>query len=487
MTGRRVFLIGTGPLPMHDPKEMGFPSLRVRQFLLPMLAAGHDVTVALLTSREADLGARVPDVPPGVPVEQAAQTSAGERAFRYVVVRPDEPGRFLTLRDLRGTLHPDVTVTAGPFLPMAAGARAAGDEPLWIDVPGDPMSEAQARAHRAGSPDPIHRYREMLGWALARGDRFSAVSAAQRGALVGALGLAGRLTADAIGHPLVHVIPNSVDGLDALDPPDDRLPPGFPDLPQGAFVVLFCGGYNTWLDGDTMLDGLSRAMDRDPSVHFVSTGGTLRGHDEASYHRFVGRASSTPHARRFHFLGWIPAGTLPAVFARSHLALFVDLQCYEAEFGSRTRVLEALHRGLPVAATDSCDLTHDLVGSRMFFPLPTGHPQAVADLLVRLSGQRAPGARPEGPAGGPAWEEIRARYSLETTVAPLLEWLEAPRRSPGGVAIDFLEDYWQELARLQDRLEEVWNSPTWRYLGRVHGLLSRVLGRRDPGQAPPRS
>ena len=29
----------------------------------------------------------------------------------------------------------------------------------------------------------------------------------------------------------------------------------------------------------------------------------------------------------------------------------------------------------------------------------------------------------------------------------------------------------------QDRLEEVWNSPTWRYLGRVHRLFSRRKSR----------
>jgi glycosyltransferase involved in cell wall biosynthesis len=479
VTGKRVFLIGTGPLPMHNPRVMGFPSLRVRQFLLPLLAAGHDVTVALLTTREDEEGTQGPKGVPGQPIELVAETPAGERAFRYVVVRPDEPGRFLMLRDLRGAIQPDVTVTAGPFLPMAAGARAAGDEPLWIDIPGDPMSEAQARAYRAGSTDPVHRYREMLGWALARGDRFSVISKAQRGLLIGALGVAGRLTADAIGHRWVHVMPGSVEELRVPGQSDDALPVGFPDLPDDAFVVLFCGGYNTWLDGDTMLDGLLRAMDRDPRIRFLSTGGTLRGHDEASYHRFVERAGGSPHAGRFHFLGWVPTETLPAIHNHSDLALFVDLDCYEAEFGARTRVLEALERGVPVAATDSCDVTHELAASSMFHPLPTAHPQAVADLLVHLCEQKASGEA-GGHRQGPSWEQFRERYSMEATVAPLLEWLEAPQRSPGGVAIDFLEDYWQELARLQDRLEEVWNSPTWRYLGRAHRLISRLLRRNDP-------
>jgi len=475
----RVFLIGTGPLPMHNPREMGFPALRTRQFLLPILAAGHEVMLATLTPREGGDGASAPSLAPGQVTDIQVETEAGTKSARFVVVRPDEPGRFLMLRDLRGEFGPDVTVTAGPFLPMAAGARAAGEEPLWIDVPGDPMSEAQARSYRAGSPDPIHRYREMLGWALARGDRFSVISGAQRGPLIGALGLAGRMTAQAIGHEWVHVLPGSVEGLmsrsDARGAP---LPPSFPDLPKDAFVVLFCGGYNTWLDGDTMLDGLLRAMDKDPTIHFVSTGGALRGHEESSYHRFVQRANSSPHARRFGFLGWVLGETLPAIFARSNLCLFVDLQCYEAEFGARTRVLEALERGVPVAATDSCDLTHELAESSLFHPLPTAHPQAVADLLLRLSARHAGGEALAEEANTLPWEDLRRRYSIEASTAPLLQWLESPTRSPGGVPIDFLEDYWQELARLQDRLEEVWNSPTWRYLGRVNRVISRLLGGR---------
>ena len=462
----RVFLIGSGPLPDHDPREMGFPVLRTRQFLLPMLAAGHEVTLAcLVDGRAADELDSVGGVE-----ERVAVGEHGPMPYRFVGVRSDVPGRFLMLRDLRGEIAPDVTVTAGPFLPMAAGSRAAGEEPLWVDVPGDPMSEAQMRAFRSGSTDPIHRYREMLGWALARGDRFSVISHAQRGPLIGALGLAGRMTAEAVGEELVHVQPGSVEGLDRDLGPGVGLPDGFPTLPDDAFVVLFCGGYNTWLDDSTLLHGLLRAMDREPRLHFVSTGGALRGHDEGTYHRFVGGVKGSPHAARFHFLGWVPTRTLPAVFGEADLCLFVDEPCYEAEFGARTRILEALERGVAVAATDSCDLTHELSGCSLFYGLPVRDADAVARLLCDLAAGTGAGQRDIRP-----WSVLRERYSVTATTQPLLRWLENPTRSPGGVPIDFLEDYWQELARLQDRLEEVWNSPTWRYLGRVHRLLSRLM------------
>jgi glycosyltransferase involved in cell wall biosynthesis len=463
----KVFLIGAGPLPSEDPRQMGFPALRTRQFLLPMLAAGHDVTLATLVD------GRGQDAPDGVQ-DRTARTPRGDRPYRSVAVRADVPGRFLMLRDLRRDTAPDVVVTAGPFLPMAAGARAAGDEPLWVDVPGDPMSEAQARSYRSGSTDPIHRYREMLGWALARGDRFSVISRAQRGPLIGALGLAGRMTAEAMGHELVHVQPGSVEALDDDLGAAGAAPEGLDALPADAFVVLFCGGYNTWLDDDTMLQGLLRAMDRDPSIRFVSTGGALRGHEEGTYHRFSGRAAGSAHAARFHFLGWVPTRALPAVFARAQLALFCDLPCYEAEFGARTRILEALERGVPVAATDSCDLTHELSGCALFHPLREGDAEDVARRLVDLAGAHRSGTTTSSQRDLRPWSLLRERYSLEATTQPLLRWIDSPSRSPGGVPIDFLEDYWQELARLQDRLEEVWNSPTWKVLGRLHKALSRL-------------
>lgn len=458
----RVLLIGTGPLPSDRPRELGFPQLRCRQFLRPLLHAGHEVFLVCLTRR--DLLQQGDHAAVAGPVEREVTVRGNRRRFRYCVVLPDEPGRFLRVRDLRREYAPDVIVTAGPFLPMAAGARAAGDEPLWVDVPGDPMCEAQAKALRSGSTDPIHRYRQMLGQALARGDRFSAISKTQRASLIGALGLAGRLTGEAAGDELAHVVPGSVEGLPHAG--DAPLPEAWPDLPAGALTVLFCGGYNNWLDADTLLDSLLLAMDEEPRLHFVSTGGALPGHDESTYHRFRAGAAASAHAGRFHFLGWVPLETLPAVFARSWLSLSLDRPCYEAEFGARTRILESLERGVPVVSTDLCDLTAELADAGLIHTVPVGDADAVADRLVGLANGTL--TLPSG------WAEHRRAYGLDATTESLLEWVAAPRRAPGGVPVDFLEDSWQELARLQDRLEEVWKSPTWRTLGRVHQLLKRL-------------
>ncbi len=160
--------------------------------------------------------------------------------------------------------------------------------------------------------------------------------------------------------------------------------------------------------------------------------------------------------------------TLPAVFDRAWLSLSVDRPCYEAEFGARTRILESLERGVPVCSTDLCDLTHELAIDGLIHTVPTGDADAVASVLVDLAAGRTTLLPQDG------WTHLRKRYGLMATTKPLLDWVDAPQRAPGGVPVDFLEDSWQELARLQDRLEEVWNSPTWRTLGRVHQFLKRL-------------
>ena len=119
------------------------------------------------------------------------------------------------------------------------------------------------------------------------------------------------------------------------------------------------------------------------------------------------------------------------------------------------------------------------MNTELFHELPSGNPKAIANLLVELAQRHEQGIPLRLGQASVPWQEVRERHSIAATTAPLVEWLRSPERSPGGVPIDFLEDYWQELARLQDRLEEVWQSPTWRYLGRVHRVMSRGLKNDD--------
>lgn len=459
MTSRRLMLIGTGPLPGPGVRGTGFPTIRTAQFLKALVGAGHQVRWVSLVTKEQD-----GDDTPQAEVKEQRLGLSGE-AFERVKVRADEPGRFLMVRDLRHDFRPDAVITAGPFLPMGAGARAAADEPLWIDVPGDPMAEAQARAARDGNELAVQRYREVYGWALARGDHFSVISERQRHAILGALGVAGRLAGASLGESMASVI------AAPLPPPlgdagPETLPDAALDLPTGARVVLVHGGFNTWLDDETMAEALLRAMDADPAIHVVVTGGALSGHDEATWPRFHRRLEGSPHRGRFRFLGWLPDERLPSVLRAAHVLFVLDRPCVEPLLGGRTRVLDAFDAGLRIVATPVAEMVEAMVGEEGFHPVPVGDPEAACRALLDAARVDA----------RPTWTGARARQERWAELAPLLRWAAAPRRMSASVPVDFLEESWAELARLQDRLEAVWNSPTWRTLGRLH----RALRRRSP-------
>ena len=121
-------------------------------------------------------------------------------------------------------------------------------------------------------------------------------------ALIGELGLAGRLNAATDGHELVSVIPCGVEEDDYVH--KTRVFRGI-DVDEDAFVVLWSGGFNTWTDIETMFEALIYAMECDPSIHFVATGGQIDGHDEKTYPRFVKMIENSGFKDRFVLKGCV--------------------------------------------------------------------------------------------------------------------------------------------------------------------------------------
>jgi hypothetical protein len=425
----RIVLVGLGPLPRGNPEALGFSQLRTGWFL-EALGARHDVHPILIQE-------------------------GGETGFS--AVNPAEAGWLEAVAAHVDAVAPDLVVSAGPYDAARAAALCAGDRPLWIDVPGDPFAEAQAKAAQGGAG----AQREMLaayGMALARADAFSTISRAQRHALVGQLGVIGRLEQAPVDAQWVFSLP-AVFGFGDLAPAPPRV-----RAPGSPLVVALSGGFNTWFDGETLLTGLHRAMDR-VDLRVVSTGGGIAGHHASTYEVFRKAALSGPHPRRFTFHGWVPHDRVPACLGESHLGISLDRPGFEPELGTRTRVLFFFHQGMEVLTTLGCDLCQDMASH--LHGVPVEDAVALADKLVWIHEHGQDGARA---AAGRAWLEDRC--SLEQVMAPLMDWVESPVRIPQ--VEDRSAALAEELARVRSELAAVHATPTWKASEKASGLLKSV-------------
>jgi hypothetical protein len=374
----RVALVGEGPLPGPDSVDTAFAQLRLHQFHAALRADGHDVHV---------LDAAAPDL-------------SGD------VARVDA----------------DVVVSAGTWAPVRAAVHAAGPRPLCVDLPGDPFADLQAALHAPGSaawaagPQAAARAAARVFLpALERADAFTTIGPPARWALLGQLGVLGRLGPMPPGEEPVFVTPNAW-GAPGLEEAPPRAPaPGTP-----LSVVLF-GGVNTWMDAQATARGLVAAAARVP-VRVTVIGGPVPGHHEAGAARLRTLLDrDAPGLVRW--LPRLPASALGEEIARHHVLAWVDRPGVEPETGSRTRALLAVHQGLRVVATARCALVQNLVAGGWATPVPEGGDPAegLADALVAVAN-----VFPSLPDRAP----LRAAHAIAATTRGLRAWVADPRRAP---------------------------------------------------------
>ena len=443
----RVLLIGAGPLPQHDPGRLGFPELRTAQLLKAMLRAGHSVQVVLLG--EEDRG----------PETEAIEGSSASCVVEGVEI--NAPGWLARVQAAREAWRPDVVVSAGPYEPARAAALTIGDEPLWLDVPGDPFAEAQAKRARGEDAEATASMRLAYAAGYARADAFGVISHAQRFALLGQLGLLGRLSPTPDRSPEVQVVPAAMDF--------GGVPRGEPRrwAAEGALTLAVSGGFNTWFDGETLLAGVLLAMEELPELRLITTGGPIPGHHEATWDTFAAGALASPYADRFELCGWIPHSELAKRLGGAQVGVCLDRPGLEPELGTRTRLLLYAWLGMPILATARCELARELAGVRLLHTVEPGSPESLAAGIEHLWREGE-----EGAASSRLQGYLGARATVEQTAAPLLRWLRAPRRAepcedPGVVMA-------QRLARAEDELAAVVRSPTWRLLSSADRLARGI-------------
>lgn len=419
----RILLIGRGPLPHPTQQQTGFAQLRTAHFLQALRQAGHAVDLLL-------------------------------------VERDDDP--TLIPRGLELARAADAVVSAGPHRPGALAARVVGDRPWWGDLPGDPLAELQALALALGESLPPARIAAAQAAAfdvLGRADALSPISARQRHATLGQLGLLGR------GHdgPLpVHTVPIAYDLPLPAQAPQKR-------KAREPLVVALCGAFTPWLDDVGLAQALDRALAAHPGIQIRVSGGAVPGHYAQGHDRFRAWAEGSPHRDRIALLGWLPQAELVAALAPAQVGLCLDRPGSEPELGSRTRLLLYSWLGMTIATTPACELAAELCQEGLALSLPFCDPDGVAEALVGLAERPISGQRARA-----ASSHLSHRYAADRIAIPLTRWAAAPtRRAPAHLPHARLS---AEIESLRGQLAEIHSSPTWRTLSSIHRRIRGIAG-----------
>lgn len=433
----RVFLLGCGPLPFESSRLHSGPGIRTWQLAKPLLETGHELRLVALC-------------PPG----ESLQIQAGLPGLDLIKIA--EPALLL---DLVREFAPDVLVGATAY-PSFLLARLGLDQPLWADLFGDPMAEAQARASTDADDWAVANNRYMLYPILERADGFSVVSERHKDVLLGQLGVAGRLNRHNAGVDLIHVIPCA--WSQELAPL--RHTQRKETIERETIVALSSGGFNTWCDIGTLQRALELAMDQEPRLRFVATGGPIPGFDDHTFKQFRVLVARSAHAARFELTGWIEREELARRELEADFGIVAEKPLLERRLGSANRCLHWMGRGVPFVCARISELSEQLEREGLALTYPPGDERALAAAILRLA--REPELRRQLAAR--AERVARESFSFVTTTAGLREWLQQPRSAPDRGLFQLWPDRTREtqleteIGGLHEHLQAIHSSRMWK-------------------------
>jgi len=410
--GRRILLLGFAPLPFEKERRLGALSFRTWHIAEALLAAGHEVTLAAV---------RIAGAYENETTRSPALRFRGNH-FTYYSLEPDVFENEARLQTIHDEISPEAIIAVHAYTAYVA-SRLNSDVPLWADLNGYAIAEAQARAAVLENDTEIARAWEHERAALARADAFSVVSMRQKYALIGELAAVGRLTGRNYGEDRVHHLPNVVDSEPYRH--TRRVMRGSL-VGDGDFVVLWAGGYNTWTDVETLFSGLTAAMREDPRIKFVSLGGAMPGRDETTFYRFRELIEQSEFADRFIFTGWVPNEDVPNYYFESNVGINIDRYSYEMLIGCRYRILDMLRAGLPVVTTLGTEISHAVEQERLGVTFSPGDAEGLKTALLTLARDESRRRR----SADRARDWVTKHRSVGTVLKPIQKWASNPSPAP---------------------------------------------------------
>lgn len=410
----RVVLVAMGVPSLVPSTCHRGPGLRAAHFAVALAEQGHEVLLLCVLGDDET----VPTIPASMGEDWTGWLTIEFTTEKELLGRP--------LRARMEGFDPQALVGVTVYA-AALAVRLQLGVPLWADVFGDLMAEAQAKATRVGSDWSLVHFWTLLRGVLEGADRFSAVSGAQAHALIGQLGLAGRLSQRTAGEALVATIPCAAPHGEVRrgDSEADFRPKARANLglSDEDVVLLASGGVNTWFDVETFCLGVRAAMDAEPRLRLVLTGGEIAGHDERSYAQLLAGLVGV-HSARVRDLGWVDSSQLPSVYAAADLALHIERPLYERTLGAENRVVEWLAHGLPCVTTGQSEAGRELVARGLARGCRVGDADGLARVLREQLRAEAAAWRADAGRRGREWAQWER--DVAATAAPLLAWVAAP-------------------------------------------------------------
>ena len=406
----KLLVFGLAPLPFENTSKNFGPGIRAWQFIKPLLE--KKIEILLIANR----------IPFIYPADTPPEVHQKFNNFHYIHTDSQKFSNPHWIASMIGEFKPDAilvaTIFASPSFDIISDRT-----PIWMDLFGHVMAEAQAKAYRYNDNKYLNHFWNYEYQAINHGDIFSAVSQAQAHALIGELGLMGRLTSWTTGYQFSHVIPCAMDETKLIH--KNQVIRG-KEVPDDAFVVLWSGGYNVWTDVETLMAGLEYAMKQNDKLYFVSTGGQIDGHDEITYPSFKKLIQKSEFKNRFVLKGWIPKEHVTDYYFEANLGINIDKFMYEGLLGSKNRVLDWMRAGLPSLIGCLCEISYDFPAKKIAYSYPLGDPQQLGKTLLELSFE------PESvkETGQRAFEYGKENLTFKKTTHCFRNWLNDPKFSP---------------------------------------------------------
>lgn len=447
---KRILLIGNAPLPQEHAKTSPAAGLRTYQFLQPLLEF-CDVRLVSIAMPEC--------------YETEPNRAISKHSERYtrLNISKNDPELLAEIQKVHDEFHPDLIVSVNSW-PSYIATGLTTLAPIWADLNGWIMAEGQAQAYKMDSNDYLSHYSEIEMAVLSRADKISTVSKAQQYAVFGELAGIGRLNKESFGYKFVEHIANGqewheeiINDVESKTESDIRTALG--TIPKDAFVLLWLGGYNTWVDEFTLFKGVIEAMEKNEKIYFLSTGGGIKGLDNGTFARFQKMIAESEYKGRFIFLGWIDSSEIPLLYSRAQVGLNIDRRCIETATGARNRINEMMKFGLPVITTLGSEISYEVVVAAAGLGVKSGDHKALTTAILEMSGAKSEQGGQDSHADGRdrsktdhVTEKLRTfgqngqKYIKEfcnykTTLKPLLDWLENPRPAPDrNVRVDLSGD-----------------------------------------------